>query len=88
MTLLGDINAVTKQVRAFAWVLVYVAWSLRKSVLENVSVLIHLVTGLLISILNKIYDGKLFLNITMELGKSSSLCIDNLYVGKLSIFER
>ena len=37
MTLLGDVNAVTKQVRAFAQVLVYVAWSQLKLVLGNVS---------------------------------------------------
>lgn len=34
VTLLGDINAVTKQVRAFAWVLVYVDWSLENSSLK------------------------------------------------------
>lgn len=35
MTLLGDVNAVSKQVRAFPWVLVSGDGSLKQSVLDN-----------------------------------------------------
>lgn len=85
VTLLGDINAVTKQVRAFAWVLVYVDWSLENSSLKYFS------CDSLGDRSDNIYFKQnlwLFLNITLELGKSNFLYIDHFYVSELSIFGR